>query len=1622
MSQPPDFDAANQAALEELADAIELGLGKFFFFVVRCDYASLRSQMVARLQALCPVDFRIITLSPTTPNLYTAVQSEFADEQPEAVMVLGLEHIQLLDPVMVATDLAREEFRKHCPFPLVLWVDEVGFKALKRKASNLASWAGSATVLRWSTETLLASLHQGADALLKAVLAPDSPLSFRKQMARSPLGLVQRCELKMALQDLCDRQVDLCPDLQASLALVQGVDAERPDDALQYFQQSLTVWQAALEAGEPGADLPQTLLKTALAHYLVGYALYWIGDRLKHQASMWEEARPFLERSIALFDQAERPDLVAKCITMLERTLHRMEDWQSLEAIAQRGVHLHQHYSNPNKLAQDYGFLAEVALHDSRWDEAQQWAKTALDLLRQDTRTEHWAEGLYLLLLAQAHHGAGRWAPAIAYLQQAVKLGDRGHPLLYIRIAEALRGLYRQQGHYLEAFKLKQSQLAVEQQYGIRAFVGPGRLQEKRMSTTPAEAALASEVPPEIRVSTRQRDLRQLLERIGRNDCKLIVIHGFSGVGKSSLVYAALLPTLQKQTIGTRENVPLLMRTYTNWLEDLRSLLMEVSHASFAHADAPAEPQMLVDQIRYLSEHKRVVLIFDQFEEFFFATPDPLKRQEFFNFLVDCLQILSLKVVLSLREDYIHYLLEFNRLPRMAVTEQDLLSRHVLYRLGDFSTDETKAIINALTERSRFYLEPALVDALVCDLAGPLGEVRPIELQVIGTQLQTEGIKTLSQYQELGDQPKEELIRRYLMEVIEDCGPENQSIAAMVLYLLTDERGTRPLKTQPELERELESLSLEPSEAIAPRQLLRHQLDLILRILCGAGLVTYLPERPDDRYQLVHDYIAAFVRQQQGPQLERLAAELQQERQQRQALERQQRQIEQDLKQVEHIKQTLQRELQQVQTELDAVTAKRDRILADVQTAQLQLEAAEAARAEAIATSEIETLGLGALRQFEFSQLDALLNAVRAGRRLQTQIARSPHPHYLALSPVVALQRILENIHEKNRLQGYQEWVGCLCFHPDQSYLITGDGMGVVTWWDLQGHQLAKFAAHLGTIKGIDFSPDGQCWVTADSNGKVKIWNLQQQVLHEFQAHDRGINNAKFSPQGDYLATASEDGTAKLWDRQGNLVTVFAGHHHWVNNLAFSPDGHCLATAASDTLVRLWDLSGNCLTTLEGHQKWVNSVCFSPDGETLATASRDGSIRLWNQHGSLIDCFHVHQGGVYDVQFSPDGQWLALGLDDGTTRIWDRQGHQMSQLQGHTSFVRRLQFSPDGQTLATVSVDRTVRIWSPFQGHTSNLHRHPDLVNDACFSPDGQTIATASADNLVRVWDRQGHVLASLAGHRKRVWSVAFSPNGYLLASSSTDCTVKLWDLENRVLLQDLIGHQKWIKRVCFSPDGQVLATASGDATVRLWRITGECITVLQHQDAVWDVSFSPDGKSLVSAAADGRVRLCSSEGEMLLEFQAHAKRISSVRFSPDGQALATASADGFAKLWDLKGHCLAELQGHQGEIWDVCFSPTGELLATASVDRTAKVWNLQGNPITEFREHHDMVYSVRFSPDGQYLVTTSADRTLRCQKIETLDQLLERGCEWLQDYLQSSPDVTDGDRALCQCPQPSGE
>ncbi|MEG4092365.1 WD40 domain-containing protein [Microcoleus sp. Pol12B4] len=512
----------------------------------------------------------------------------------------------------------------------------------------------------------------------------------------------------------------------------------------------------------------------------------------------------------------------------------------------------------------------------------------------------------------------------------------------------------------------------------------------------------------------------------------------------------------------------------------------------------------------------------------------------------------------------------------------------------------------------------------------------------------------------------------------------------------------------------------------------------------------------------------------------------------------------------------------------------------------------------------------------------------------------------------------------------------------------------------------------------------------------------------QFFGHNDLVRSVSFSPTGDAIATASDDKTAKLWDLQGNCLVTFTGHNYLVNSVSFSPTGDAIATASYDGTAKLWDLQGNCLVTFTGHHQC--SVSFSPTGDAIATASIDGTAKLWDLQGNCLATFTGHNNSVISVSFSPTGKAIATASSDKTTKLWDLQGNCLVTFTRDNDSVRSVSFSPTGDAIATASSDKTAKLWDLLGNSLVTFTGHKGGINSVIFSPTGDAIATASDDKTANLWHLQGKRLVTFTGHNDWVTSVSFSPTGDAIATASNDDTGKLWDLQGNCLVT-FTGHNHWVISVSFSPTGDRLATASNDGTAKLWDLQGNClVTFTGHNDWVTSVSFSPQGDAIATASSDNTVKLWDLQGNCLVTFTGHNGSVNSVSFSPTGDAIATASDDCTAKLWGLHGNCLVTFTGHNDSVWSVSFRPTGDTIATASQDGTAKLWDLQGSLLADFSgykgnllkgeadfvELKSPIWSVCFSRDGKSLITGSLDGKVRFWPIESLDELLARGREWL--------------------------
>jgi WD40 repeat protein/nucleoside phosphorylase/energy-coupling factor transporter ATP-binding protein EcfA2 len=1092
----------------------------------------------------------------------------------------------------------------------------------------------------------------------------------------------------------------------------------------------------------------------------------------------------------------------------------------------------------------------------------------------------------------------------------------------------------------------------------------------------------------------RNQEIQQFLEGPHLRLHRVVALIGPSGSGKSSLVFAGLLPALKQSGLfGAGEWQVHSMRPGETPLTTLKQVL-------------GCEPTQL-----QIAPPQRLLLIIDQFEALFtIAKQEALPFQQALQTL---LYVPHCYLVLTVRADFYPELMSSLLWKTIQKHRQEVLP------LEDAGLRE--AIVKP-AESVAVSVETALVERLVAEAAGEPGRLPFVQetLVLLWERLEKRFLP-LAAYEALvlpqkanngrGERPLTALqvaMANHADATLADL-EDNQQVIARRLFLRLIPFGEGRPDTR-----------LQQSVAALRRADDDVQLfDATLEHLVAHRLLTRSATETDGQVDIAHDALING-----WPQLQQWLTERRQAELTRRQLETKVAHWE-SLNRAGGLLEAL--ELSAAENWLNSPDAKElgysEALLTLVQKSRAAIEAAETGavlqrdlkqaqallaeeqrkRAEEqelatkklrqavnIATQQknqalrIQSLFLADLARQEIEKGNVTEGILLSLEALPKDIA-TPNRPYLNEAQI-QLNSAVFKLQERLVMPGHTA-----TFSPDGTKIVTTSGVEIYLLDTQSGQLLNVLEGHTSEVTNAAFSFDGQCIVTASWDKTARLWEAGSgQLLNVLEGHTKGINNAVFSPDGQRIVTASEDKTARLWEaRSGQLLNVLEGHTGSVINAAFSFNGQRIVTASWDKTARLWDASNSqLLNVLEGHTDKINNAAFSPDGQCIVTASWDKTARLWDaSNGQQFNVFEGHTDQVTNAAFSPYGLRIVTSSYDKTARLWDaNSGQLLNVLEGHTDQVTNAAFSPNGQRIVTASYDKTARLWDASSGQRLNaLEGHTGSVINAAFSPDGQHIVTASYDNSARLWNASNSQLLNvLEGHTNIVNNTAFSPDGQRIVTDSGDHTTRLWDVGSGRLLNLLDGY---ILNAAFSPDGQCIVTASRDNSARLWDASsGQLLNVLEgHTDLIWNAAFCPDGQRIVTGSDDETARLWDVSTGQLLNVNVlegySSGLLGLLAFSPDGQRIVTGSDDETARLWDASsGQLLNVLEGHKSEVFNAVFSPDSQRFVTTGGlwDETARLWDASsGQLVNVLKGHEWWVNNAAFSFDGQRLVTVG-DKTAR--------------------------------------------
>jgi len=510
-------------------------------------------------------------------------------------------------------------------------------------------------------------------------------------------------------------------------------------------------------------------------------------------------------------------------------------------------------------------------------------------------------------------------------------------------------------------------------------------------------------------------------------------------------------------------------------------------------------------------------------------------------------------------------------------------------------------------------------------------------------------------------------------------------------------------------------------------------------------------------------------------------------------------------------------------------------------------------------------------------------------------------------------------------------------------------------------------------------------------------------LITYLRGHEGLVQSIDFSPDGTLLATAGTEGKVLLWDVEtGDEVASLDGHDpaQLVNRAVFNPDGTILASASDDQAIIIWDVATlRPQKTLLGHSSWVQTLAFSPDGEVVASGGGDRVINLWDvESGELQQTLRGHNGPIWDLDFSPSGRLLASASADATGAIWDTtSGEVIRDLTGHNAAVLAISFDELGGTIATGGADNNIRLWDVTTGDQigTPLSGHLAQVIDLAFSPDGRRLASTGIDSTVRLWDVASHQQIQLFGnHSASTSAVSFSPDGDILVSGDGSGLAIMWDVSESGQSLGLVAitGQGAVNDLDYLPGENIVASAGGDSTIHF--LDGESgnetsdpvVHGQRIEEPVSALAFGNDPSVLASGSENGTIIIWDSTNgaQLFPTLSAMPGGVTSIAFTGDDVYLVAGGESGFTSIWELEEGQQAGpfLPGHSNRINVIAASPNGRFFATGDEDGMIVIRSVVevqtgqsiANPITADGSASSPVLSMEFAPDSTTLASGFAN------------------------------------------------
>ncbi|MBV2154746.1 SUMF1/EgtB/PvdO family nonheme iron enzyme [Kitasatospora sp. SUK 42] len=256
----------------------------------------------------------------------------------------------------------------------------------------------------------------------------------------------------------------------------------------------------------------------------------------------------------------------------------------------------------------------------------------------------------------------------------------------------------------------------------------------------------------------REHETSEIIQRLGDQRHRFLAVIGASGIGKSSLVNAGVMPALRAGAIPGAESWRSLRFTPAE-IEGNPFLALAAQLSEHGRAPWTATPEVAARELeadaaavgRYIDEAlagapswARLLVVVDQFEELFGSGVEEERRARFVGLLTEMVAAERALVVVTLRADFYAHCLNH---PRLAE-----LLRSGSFPLGGVGLGALYRMITRPAEIAGLQYEGDLAERILEDAGAEPGSLAlmAFALNTVSQHASPEGLLLLSEYERIG--------------------------------------------------------------------------------------------------------------------------------------------------------------------------------------------------------------------------------------------------------------------------------------------------------------------------------------------------------------------------------------------------------------------------------------------------------------------------------------------------------------------------------------------------------------------------------------------------------------------------------------------------------------------------------------------------------------------------------------------------------------------------------------------------------------------------------------------------------------------------------------------------------